>query len=476
MTKLKRLQNAYNSEIFRKEGHQLIDKLADHLQNSFNNTNKKTFFWNPPEDELEFWKDYLENGSSETFFDHLIQHSINIHNPKYIGHQISPTLPLMGLTGLTMSTLNNGMGIYEMGVAGTAIERIITDLLCKYIGFSDNSSGFLTAGGTLANLTAILSARKAKISDDVWKNGATKKLAVMVSDQAHYCIERAVRIMGLGDEGLIKVPTNDDFTINTDLLEKYYNDTISKGIEIFAIVGSAPSTATGIHDDLQILAQFSKAKDLWFHVDAAHGGGAIFSEKHKSLLEGISQADSVVIDGHKMLMMPALTTALLFKNENDSYETFIQKADYLLEISGDKEWYNLAKRTFECTKHMMSIHWYAIIKHYGISMFDDFVTTLYDSGSEFSQLIEDDTNFELAIQPESNIVCFRYFSTIKSHEELNIINQQIRQELLKDGEFYILQTQLRGLTYLRCSIMNPFTNKDHFTSLLSKIKSLVEQL
>ena len=473
MTRLQRLQDAYNSEHFRKEGHQLIDKLADHLQNSFNDSNKKTLLWNPPEDELEFWKTYLESDNSELFFDHLIQHSINIHNPKYIGHQISPPLPLMGLTGLTMSVLNNGMGIYEMGVAGTAVERIVTDLLCKYIGFTDQSSGFLTAGGTLANLTAMLSARKAKVSEDVWKNGTTKKLAVMVSDQAHYCIERAVRIMGLGDDGLIKVPTNEDYTININLLETYYDKALAQGIEVFAIVGSAPSTATGIYDDLQALAEFSKVKNLWFHVDAAHGGGVIFSEVYKSLLDGTKEADSVVIDGHKMLMMPALTTALLFKDENHSYETFIQKADYLLEISGEKEWYNLAKRTFECTKHMMSIHWYAIIKHYGISIFDDFVTTLYDSGKLFAQLIKKDPHFEIATQPMSNIVCFRYIDSNKSKKELDNINQLVRKQLLEGGEFYILQTQLKGITYLRCSIMNPFTNETHFKTLLSKIKALV---
>ena len=145
MTKIERLQSAYNPESFRKDGHLLIDKLANHLNDSFNNTNKKTLFWAPPEDELTYWKDYLENETSESFFDNLIQHSINLHNPKYIGHQISPTLPLMGLTGLAMSILNNGMGIYEMGVAGTAIERVVTDLLCKHIGYTSESTGFLTA-------------------------------------------------------------------------------------------------------------------------------------------------------------------------------------------------------------------------------------------------------------------------------------------------------------------------------------------
>jgi len=470
--KLDRLQKAYDSETFRTQGHELIDKLADHLDSNLSGISTKSNYWNPPEDELEYWKHYLEHGNTENFFDNLIQHSIHIHNPKYIGHQINPTLPITGLTGLTMSVLNNGMGIYEMGVAGTSIERIITDLLCEKIGFSKESTGFLTAGGTLANLTAMLTARRAIVKEDIWAKGNTKKYGVMVSDQAHYCIERAVRIMGLGNDGLVKVSTTSTFEIDIDLLEKQYNKAQKEGVEIFALVGNAPSTATGIYDNLEALAVFCKEKNIWFHVDGAHGGAAIFSETYKHLLKGIEQADSVVIDGHKMLMMPALTTALLFKDENHSYETFSQKADYLLELSGEKDWYNLAKRTFECTKHMMSIHWYAIIKHYGISIFDDFVTTLYDLGKLFAGLIVDDNSFEIAIQPISNIVCFRYVQANLGDKTLDQINGSIRQELLEEGEFYILQTKLNNITFLRTTIMNPFTTETHFKELLSKIKEL----
>lgn len=468
--KLDLLRDAYNPEIFRAQGHELIDKLTKHLSDNLNGTAPKSNYWNAPEDELEYWKQYLEGGKSEDFFDNLIQHSIHLHHPKYIGHQINPTLPITGLTGLTMSVLNNGMGIFEMGVAGTSIERIITDLLCEKIGFSNTASGFLTAGGTLANLTAMLSARKAKVTEDIWKEGNTKKLGVMVSDQAHYCIERAVGIMGLGESGLIKIPTDSNFAIQIDALEHYYNDAKSNGIEIFALVGSAPSTATGVYDNLEALATFCKSKNIWFHVDGAHGGAAIFSKTYKHILKGIEYADSVVIDGHKMLMMPALTTALLFKDENHSYQTFSQKADYLLELSNEKEWYNLAKRTFECTKHMMSIHWYAAIKHYGVTIFDDFVTTLYHLGEVFAGILNGDANFEIAIQPMSNIVCFRYYDQELTNNQLDDINQTIRQELLKECEFYILQTKLNDITYLRTTIMNPFTTGDHFKELLSKIK------
>jgi L-2,4-diaminobutyrate decarboxylase len=173
-----------------------------------------------------------------------------------------------------------------------------------------------------------------------------------------------------------------------------------------------------------------------------------------------------------MMMMPTITTALLFKGGNNSHATFSQKADYLLERSDGEDWYNLAKRTFECTKNMMSIHWFTMLKTYGEGIFDEYVTTLYDLGHQFEELIKNDPQFELAVKPMSNIVCFRYVDVDINTSVLNKINLKIRQQLLDDGEFYIVQTKLRGKYYLRTTIMNPFTTVEHLKQLLVKAKSL----
>ncbi|MGB5360586.1 MAG: pyridoxal-dependent decarboxylase, partial [Eudoraea sp.] len=330
--------------------------------------------------------------------------------------------------------------------------------------------GFLTSGGTLANLTALLSARKNRTGNDVWENGTSNKLAIMVSEEAHYCIDRAARIMGLGEKGIIKIAVDEGFALKTELLEQSYKKTIHEGYEVIAIVGSAPSTATGIYDDLETIGDFAFEKGIWFHIDAAHGGGAIFSSKYKSLLKGMKKADSIVIDGHKMMMMPSITTALLFKEGRDSHNTFRQKADYLLQDSKEEDWYNLAKRTFECTKYMMSLHWYTLLKIYGKSIFDEFVTTLYDLGQEFGELLENDPLFEIAVKPMSNIICFRLINKDKDLLSLNKINSTVRQKLLEEGEFYIVQTKIKDIVYLRATIMNPFTTEEHFKKLLDNIK------
>jgi L-2,4-diaminobutyrate decarboxylase len=205
-------------------------------------------------------------------------------------------------------------------------------------------------------------------------------------------------------------------------------------------------------------------------VDGAHGGAAIFSEKYKHTLQGIEMADSVVIDGHKMMMMSTITTALIFRDGIHSYSTFSQHADYLLQQSDDEDWYNLAKQTFECTKTMMSLQWFLLLKSYGEAVFDQNVTTLYDLGLDFGHKIDKDPKLQLAVNPMSNIVCFRYVDQSVSQDRLDEINQRIRQELLKEGNFYIVQTKIKGIQFLRTTIMNPFTTMDHLEELLTLIK------
>lgn len=470
------LASVYSPDIFKEMGHQLIDDLTKHLDDKLNVKTSNAIHWNSPEDELKFWQEFLINGDDDNLFKEITKRTTYVHHPHYIGHQVCPAAPITALTGMISSLLNNGMAVYEMGMAPSAIERVVTDILCEKIGYSKKAKGFLTSGGTLANLTALLTARRVILNDDIWNEGMKVPIAIMVSEEAHYCVDRASKIMGLGEQGIIKIPATDKFQMDTSILEEKLLEAKTKGIQVFAIVGSAPCTATGMFDDLDIVAAFAKKNTLWFHVDGAHGGAGMFSEKYKYTVKGIEKADSVVIDGHKMMMMPTITTALLYKNGKHTNATFSQKADYLLTDSEHEDWYNSGKKTFECTKTMMSIHWYTLLKMYGEQVFDAYVTQLYDTGVNFATIIENEPDFELAVKPMSNIVCFRFTNSKLNLEQANSLNATIRQRLLEDGEFYIVQTKLRGVQYMRITVMNPFTNSVHFRNLLEKIKRIAKDL
>ncbi|MFA6126931.1 MAG: aminotransferase class I/II-fold pyridoxal phosphate-dependent enzyme [Bacteroidales bacterium] len=467
------LKKAYDPENFRDQAHRLVDLIADHLKASHSQTEKTVLPWLDPDQRLQKWQNELDQEFEfEPFWKSTIDETIHIHHPKYLGHQVCAAMPLSGLSEMLNGTLNNGSAIYEMGPVSTAMERVVVDWLSGAMGFSAQASGVLTSGGSLGNLTALLAARQHQSGYDHWTEGKSDGYypAIMVSEESHYSVSRAVHIMGWGEKGVIKVPTNALHQIDAGRLEEIYEKAEKQGLKVVVLVGNACSTSTGAYDPLERMADFCEKKGIWFHVDGAHGGAAAITPKYRHLTRGIERADSVVIDFHKMLGISALTTAVLFKDGKRSYETFNQKAVYIMHNEERELWYNSAVRTLECTKNMMGVKVYAILRTYGPQIFIDYFTALYDLGKEFASIIKKTPDFELPYEPESNIVCYRYLGARLGETALNQLNAAIRKKLTKSGKFYIVQTQIDNKTYLRSALMNPFTTAKDLEELLEEIR------
>jgi len=472
------LHHAYDPEQFRQQGHQLIDRLADYLTQMQQEPHLAVLPWQSPEDKLYSWEADFTNSPQANIgqlFDRVLMESIHIHHPRYIGHQVSAPAPAAALAGLLSAFLNNGMAVYEMGPVSSAIERLVMKQIARRIGYGTSGGGIMTSGGTLANLTALLAARQIKTGYTTWQKGTQEQLALMVSEEAHYCVDRAVKIMGWGEAGIIRIPANENYQMRTDQLGPYFQLAKQEGKRVIAVVASACSTSTGSYDNLEEIASFCQQHDLWLHVDGAHGAAAAFSEKYQSRVSGLSLADSITLDFHKMLLTPALTTGLLFKHESQSFATFAQRAAYLLNEEPE-DWANSGKRTIECTKRMMSVQVYTLLRTYGWQLWDENVTRLYDSAHHFAQLIRERPELTLAIDPQANIVCFRYAPSDVPAFRLNALNAQIRQQILEDGKFYIVKTQLRNNVFLRTTLMNPFTTEAMLDDLLDGIIRKGEEL
>lgn len=464
------LRALYDGESLRREADGLLDKISKYLSDSTSGASRKTIPFAPPSEQYRFWKHF--KGGPQEFFTGVIERVNRLHDPRNMGHQVAIPLPLAALSAYVGSQLNNGNAIYEMGMPPSAMERWVCEFMAGQFGFPESSRGFLTSGGSLANLTALLSARKAMLPYDVWNDGMRGQLGILVSAQAHYCVDRAVRIMGMGSKGIVSVPMNARFTIDLEALEDKYKQATARGIHIFALVGSAPSTSTGNYDDLRAMGEFAREKGLWFHVDGAHGGAAILSDKYKRLLDGAEYADSIILDGHKMMMMPSLTTLVLYRNGEHAHCTFQQQADYLFGENREEDWFNLAKQTFECTKNMSGLTWYLLLKTYGKELFDTYITRQYDLAAEFSVLIKNRTDWEIATDPMSNILCFRHVPRFVPVSEMDIFQQWLRQKSLEDGTYYLVETRLHGISYLRVTLMNPFTEIHHLKGMLDQLEAM----
>lgn len=473
------MKNYYSPEIFREEAHKMVDILADYFESSLNDKNANVYPCIEPDDMVEEWA--TEFGSQPEdkwpeFMEKLIATSSRQHSPGYVGHQVTAPLPFAAIMDFAAAFMNNSSAVYETAPANVGLEKHVIKWMAEQVGYPAEADGILTSGGTLGNLTALLAARQAKFHNNVWKQGLfnNKKAAVMVSAEAHYSVKRAASVMGLGEDSVILVPSCENHKLRHETLEVLYNKAVSDGYEVFALAGNACSTATGTYDDLEMLAEFCREKNMWFHIDGAHGASAAISDKYKYLMKGAELSDSIVWDAHKMFLMPSLITAVVFRDGSRSYEAFSQEASYL--FGGQKpsdEWYNPAHRTMECTRQMMGVKIYASLKTMGTDYFADYVTSRYDLAREFAEEINKREGFELAVEPDSNIVCFRY--TKGDPDMLDEMNTEIRQKVLKSGEFYLVQTQLKGTLYLRTTIINPLTQISHLKRLLELIEETTNQ-
>jgi len=469
------IPSPFDSENFRKEGHTIVDTLADYLKNALSGKEMPVLPWNEP-DKLARLFSFDSGGGDKEPFDlfirRIIENSIHIHHPHYIGHQVTSPLPAAVLAQFCTTLLNNGAAIYEMGPVNMAMERNVIDRFGAMIGYAKGFDGIFTHGGTAGNLTAMLAARQAKTDYNIWEEGVKSELrpGYMMSEQSHYSLGRNVKIMGLGEESIVKVPFDSEYRMRTDLLEEYKKRAEDKGIKIISVAANSCSTATGTYDNLNAIADFCEKYDLWLHVDGAHGMGVLFSEKYKKLVRGIERVDSVVIDFHKMLLVPALNTLVMFRNGERSFETFAQKASYLFQKSQNNVWYNSATRTIECTKSALGIIAYTAMKYHGDNYFQEYIDSRYDLTAEFATMIQEDPQMELAVKPDCNIVCFRYAPKGITEVSLNRINAAIREKIIKDGLFYIVQAEPGGKVWIRLTIINPVTSIKDLQELVQLIK------
>src|SRR6185295_3782716 len=214
----------------------------------------------------------------------LVAGSNHLHHPRFVGHQVAPVLPVAALSHLAVSLLNNSLAVFEMGPSGNAIERNLVSWMTQMVGWDSGAGGVLTSGGALGNLTALLAARQAKAGGDPWNDGSSEPLAVLVSEEAHYSIDRAVRVMGWGRHGAVPVPADEHFRMRASALEDSFSAATRAGLKVIAVVANACSTATGTFDPLDEIADFCGAHRLWLHVDAAHGAAVLLCAPYRHLL------------------------------------------------------------------------------------------------------------------------------------------------------------------------------------------------
>jgi len=495
-----RIQAAYDPELVRTAGSSLIEQLTRHL-NQVEQAQSSVLNWAHPReyiaeaaaiaDSARFPGDAKSIDDLSRRFAELVDISlkkgINLHDPRYVGHQVPASVPIAGLFDAIGSVTNQCMAIYEMGPWTTAVEQAMIDKLAACIGWQGTDyAGIVTHGASLANLTALLVARNVALGDS-WESGIAGESRsgggtesargipkLVVQADAHYCIARSAGILGIGTSNVIKAPLDDRRRMDPQQLDTILGELQKAGNPVVAVAACACATPVGAFDPLERIADVCAKHKVWLHVDAAHGGATLLSPRHRHLVAGLERADSLTWDAHKMLFVPALCAFLFYKNKRHSFEAFKQNAPYLFDPSapGLAE-FDSGLRTVECTKRAAAMGLWGVWSLFGPQLFADMVDVTFDLGRGFYEKLKAAPDFDALHEPECNIVVFRHVPAELRHatpEKIGEFQWQVRRAVIESGEFYLVPTTHGGIAALRCTLINPLTTVAHLDQLLEALR------
>ena len=533
---------AYDPHLTQECGKILVDALSDHL-GSIQKGDGPVQRWRNPEDNIAHASRILDNAEFsgvddlvENFSELLqlsLKHGQNLNHPCCVGHQVPAPLPLVGLFDAVTTMTNQVQGVYEMGPWGIAAERAVIDLIAEKMGFTPGRfGGLVTSGGSLGNLTALLAARNEACpwiwnhgthSENMHEPGATvksetccdagegissahcgdgqsgtfdaesimsshgKSPVLVVHGDAHYCVDRAAGVMGIGQANVLRVPLDENRQMDVAALDALLGKLREKKVPVIAVVAVACTTAIGAFDPIEPIADVCEHHQVWLHVDAAHGGAVCLSRQHRHLVQGLQRADSVVVDAHKMMFVPAVCAIVIYRNKKNRFRAFEQSAPYLFDPSApDMSEYDNGVVTFECTKRSATLGLWASLSMFGLELFEQLVDRVFLVARQFHDALAETPEFEVFSKPQANIVVFRYMpeaveaATLKDSDGLRLklsrLQLRMRRRILESGFGYLTQTTLNGEVYLRCTIMNPLTDLEHLETIVGELKRIGPRL
>ena len=460
---------------FRTIGHSMIDWIADYLENI---EDKKLF----PDVEPAFLHDLFDEPIPQTGLpaesviaelqQKLLPYCTHVNHPGYFG-LITPTPTPMGILGdLLASALNQNIGIYSIGPSGVAMERRTIRWLNDLVGFDSNAGGNLTSGGMMANFIGLKLARDGASGNQAQFEGLREPSAVYVSEERHISIDKAADCVGFGRNFTRIIPTDSEFRVRIDLLEKAIAEDQQKGIRPLCIIGLAGTTNTGSVDDLATLHKIARRVNAWFHVDAAYGGGIFLSKKRAGLLDDVKLADSVTLDPHKWFYAPLDAGAILVKDETQLTKSFGMKPAYLTdELDRKNERYAYYVHGLEQSRRFRSLKVWMSFKRYGTEQIGQWIDANIDHAEHLHELCVQTPDFVPAVNPPMSAICIRYQPKGLDDEKLTRIHQEVARTIELGGKFWISTTVMKGLHWFRINPVNFRTRRAHVEELMKTLES-----
>lgn len=411
------------------------------------------------------------------YLHYVLEVSMQVEHPRFFGHMDSGPLFVSVLADWVTSALNQNLLSSELSPLAVKIEEEVIEWLSEQCGY-DRGEGTLVSGGTMANFTALLLSSHQATQGRFRREGVwafAKRPILFTSDQAHYSLVKAAAGAGLGEHSVVKVPSDEQFRMDVAALEPAIQQALSEGNMPLMVMATVGTTSTGSIDPLPEIAKICKKYSLWLHVDAAHGSGALFSPVARSKLIGLEHADSITIDPHKWLMQPKSMGVILTRHVGLLRTLFEADAPYLQR--GLKEvTASLGAMTFQGSRRFDALRLWITRLYLGDRGLADLIDLNLQQVALWQKLLSEHDCFELAHEPDLNLLCFRYVQEHRTDVDLSRLNEEIQQQLRHEGQGFVSITTLLGKRWLRSVFLNPATTEKDMRGVLSEIVRLGEQL
>ena len=467
-----------DKDAFKQMGYQLIDTLAEFLDSI--DKKRITTGETPGQIQRLLGNDGLPEdgtGPAELFSrasDVLLNHSLLNGHPKFMGYITGSPAPIGILSDMLAAAVNPNCGANVLSPMANAIEKQTLKWLAEFIGVDPAYGGILVSGGNMANFTAFLAARTAKAPKNLKEKGLTNEFGKMVlycSKATHTWIEKAAVLFGHGSEAIRWIATDATNRMDTRLLAKTIAEDLRDGMKPFLVVGTAGDVSTGAVDDLQAIANLCKVHDLWFHVDGAYGIPAAVLPDHKSVFEGIREADSIALDPHKWLYAPLEVGCTLVKNPQHLIDTYSSHpAYYNFSKSDDEPALNFYEYGFQNSRGFRALKVWMALQHVGKRGYVEMISEDIAMSKRLFAGANSHPELE-AISQGLSITTLRYvpLGHASNGTYLNALNEVLLNELQRGGEVFLSNAVVADKYSLRGCIVNFRTSAKDIDEILEII-------
>jgi L-2,4-diaminobutyrate decarboxylase len=401
----------------------------------------------------------------------IIPRSIHYRHKWAMAHMVPPPAVIAIIGDLFVSALNQCAFIWEEAPVAAELEKEVLRWMATKLKLAPRSQGLFTTGGTVSNYLAMMLAKQ---QSDRYRPDP-RRLCVVASDQSHFSIQRAIRIVGLPDTALIRVATNQEGRLSPGQILETTTRLLRVGKAPVLFVCTAGTSNAGVMEDASEFLAASQRCHAWCHVDAANGGATCFRNGSRDFACRWALADSVSWDPHKSLYVPYSLGALFVRCPR-SLDILRVTSEYALKPDTTHVNNNVGTKHFYTSRRLDALKLWMTIRQFGDAGFEAITAHCFNLAASFAKLINEATDFELHTYPDTNIVCFRFLSPGCGERELNELNSSIQAKLFAVGGPLFSSTRVNGVTYLRAVLLNPFVEVSDLQFALNELRDIAADI